>query len=150
MAHGAASHAGRRVRRPLQEQLHSCKEPFHWPLPPSTWFRYGTEMEPGTKLAALRRGMLEPLVLASIERRQRYAAEIATALREVNFPVQEGTLYPLLNKLRRDGLVEHEWQESTSGPPRKYLSLTDAGRTQLSAFRDYLGTLTDMITSIGS
>ncbi len=93
-------------------------------------------MDSDSKLAALRRGMLEPLVLASI-------------VREANFPVQEGTLYPLLNKLRRDGLVAHQWQESPSGPPRKYLSLTEAGRGQLAQFRSYWGVLTDIIETIG-
>ena len=102
-----------------------------------------------TKLAALRRGMLEPLVLAAIESTQRYAAEIVTALHDVGFPVQEGTLYPLLSRLRRDGLVEHEWQESSSGPPRKYFSLTEPGRTQLAEFRSYWGELTRMIDTIG-
>ena len=110
---------------------------------------YGTCMEEASKLAALRRGMLEPLVLASIEDRRRYAAEIVAALREAAFPVQEGTLYPLLNKLRRDGLVEHEWQESPSGPPRKYLSLSTAGRSQLAEFRGYWHTLTDLLDTIG-
>ncbi len=106
-------------------------------------------MDEDSKLAALRRGMLEPLVLASIEGRRRYAAEIVVALREAEFPVQEGTLYPLLNKLRRHGLVEHEWQESPSGPPRKYFSLTDGGRAQLAGFRDYWRTLTGMLETIG-
>lgn len=106
-------------------------------------------MDSDSKLAALRRGMLEPLVLASIEIQHRYAAEIVAALREANFPVQEGTLYPLLNKLRRDGLVAHQWQESPSGPPRKYLSLTEAGRGQLAQFRSYWGVLTDIIETIG-
>lgn len=106
-------------------------------------------MHNDSKLAALRRGMLEPLVLASIEFRRRYAAEIVVALREAGFPVQEGTLYPLLNKLRRDGLVEHEWQESSSGPPRKYLTLTDSGRAQLREFRSYWSALTGMIEAIG-
>ncbi len=106
-------------------------------------------MDSDSKLAALRRGMLEPLVLASIEIQHRYAAEIVAALREVNFPVQEGTLYPLLNKLRRDGLVAHQWQESPSGPPRKYLSLTEAGRAQLAQFRSYWGVLTGIIETIG-
>lgn len=110
---------------------------------------YSTSMDEASKLAALRRGMLEPLVLASIEDRRRYAAEIFAALRAVQFPIQEGTLYPLLNKLRRDGLVEHEWQESPSGPPRKYLSLTDDGRAQLAGFRDYWHTLTGMLETIG-
>lgn len=106
-------------------------------------------MDNDGKLVALRRGMLEPLVLASIEPQRRYAAEILAALREVNFPVQEGTLYPLLNKLRRDGLVEHEWQESPAGPPRKYLTLTVSGRAQLVEFRSYWGSLTRMIEAIG-
>lgn len=106
-------------------------------------------MEPDSKLAALRRGMLEPLVLACVEHRSRYAGEIATALRASGFPVQEATLYPLLNKLRREDLLTHEWQESSAGPPRKYLSLTDTGRMQLRDFRAYWASLTDMITTIG-
>lgn len=106
-------------------------------------------MESDSKLAALRRGMLEPLVLASIEHQQRYAGEIATALRNAGFPVQEATLYPLLNRLRREDLLTHEWQESSAGPPRKYLSLTDTGRAQLQAFRAHWDSLTDMIKTIG-
>ncbi|MGK9148233.1 PadR family transcriptional regulator [Plantibacter flavus] len=106
-------------------------------------------MEPDSKLVALRRGMLEPLVLASVEQQARYAGEIATALRDAGFPVQEATLYPLLNKLRREELLAHEWQESAAGPPRKYLSLTESGRAQLRDFRAYWASLTDMITTIG-
>lgn len=93
--------------------------------------------------------MLEPLVLATIEPGHRYAAEIVAALRDAGFPVQEGTLYPLLTKLRRDGLVEHEWRESSSGPPRKYFTLTDSGRSQLAEFRSYWAELTRMIETIG-
>lgn len=100
-------------------------------------------------LAALRRGLLQPLVLAAIESRQRYAAEIRAALEDAGFPAQEGTLYPLLSKLRRDGLVHHEWRESPSGPPRKYFSLTDAGRARLTEFREHWSQLTHVITTIG-
>ncbi|MEV0941935.1 PadR family transcriptional regulator [Micromonospora wenchangensis] len=106
-------------------------------------------MQADPMLVALRRGLLEPLVLAAVESRQRYAAEILAALREANFPVQEGTLYPLLSKLRRDGLVHHEWRESPSGPPRKYVLLTDAGRQRLAAFREHWNDLTRMIDSVG-
>ncbi|WP_240762478.1 PadR family transcriptional regulator [Micromonospora sp. HM134] len=88
-------------------------------------------------------------MLTAVESRQRYAAEILSALQEANFPAQEGTLYPLLSKLRRDGLVHHEWRESPLGPPRKYFSLTDAGRDQLAAFRDYWNELTRMINTMG-
>ncbi|GAA4703899.1 PadR family transcriptional regulator, regulatory protein PadR [Promicromonospora umidemergens] len=106
-------------------------------------------METTQKLAALRRGLLEPLALAAIEQRQLYAAEIVTAMRNVGFPVQEGTLYPLLSKLRRDGLLGHEWRESASGPPRKYYSLTESGSSQLAEFRSYWSDLTTMINTIG-
>ncbi|MEU8257292.1 PadR family transcriptional regulator [Micromonospora inaquosa] len=106
-------------------------------------------MQTDPKLVALRRGLLEPLVLAAVESQQRYAAEILAALQAAGFPAQEGTLYPLLSKLRRDGLVHHEWRESPSGPPRKYFSLTDAGRGQLAAFRDYWNELSHMINTIG-
>ncbi|MEU1606985.1 PadR family transcriptional regulator [Micromonospora matsumotoense] len=106
-------------------------------------------MQADPKLVALRRGLLEPLVLATVESRQRYAAEILAALQEAHFPAQEGTLYPLLSKLRRDGLVQHEWRESPSGPPRKYFSLTGAGTAQLAAFRGYWNELTHMINTIG-
>ncbi|MDG4780054.1 PadR family transcriptional regulator [Micromonospora sp. WMMD961] len=106
-------------------------------------------MQSDPKLVALRRGLLEPLVLAAVESEQRYAAEILAALQEAGFPAQEGTLYPLLSKLRRDGLVHHEWRESPSGPPRKYFSLTDTGSGQLAAFREYWTELTRMINTIG-
>lgn len=101
------------------------------------------------KLAAVRRGMLEPVVLASVEHDQRYAGEIADRLRAAGFPVQDGTLHPLLNRLRREGLVVHEWRESPTGPPRKYLTISDLGRAQLDEFRSYLLTLTTMLDDIG-
>ncbi|MFD2764377.1 PadR family transcriptional regulator [Micromonospora eburnea] len=100
-------------------------------------------------MAALRRGMLEPLVLASLEAAQRYPAEVVVVLRGAGFPVQEGTLYPLLAKLRREELVSHEWRESPTGPPRKYFNLTSAGEEQLAAFREYWTALTQMIERIG-
>lgn len=106
-------------------------------------------MDDDSSLAPLRRGLLDVLVLASVEHRAHYAAEILSAIRAVGFPVKEGTIYPLLNKLRRDGLVAHEWQESTAGPPRKYLILTEAGRKQLAEFRAYWRELTRMIDTIG-
>lgn len=102
-----------------------------------------------SKLAALRRGLLEPAVLAAVEDNQRYAAEISELLRNSGFPVQDGTLHPLLNRLRREGLVTHEWRESPTGPPRKYLAISESGRVQLGKFRSYLHELATMLDSIG-
>jgi len=112
-----------------------------------TVLQYGTCME--AKMAALRRGMLEPAVLAIVEHEQRYAAEIAQLLRASGFPIQDGTLHPLINRLRREGLVTHEWRESPAGPPRKYLTLSAAGREQLGEFRTYLHALATTLDSIG-
>ncbi len=106
-------------------------------------------MEIDAKMAGVRRGLLEPMVLASVESRERYAPEILAALQRVGFPAQEGTLYPLLSRLRREGLVEHEWRESPNGPPRKYFSLTDGGRDHLGEFREQWSKLTRMIDTIG-
>lgn len=78
--------------------------------------RHSTYVTEDPEFASLRQGLLELLTLAAVEYKARYAAEIVTALREVGYPVQEGTVYPLLNKLRRAGLIDHEWRESTLGP----------------------------------
>jgi len=85
----------------------------------------------------IRKGLLEFLVLLVISAKKVYAADILLALSTTEFKTQEGTLYPLLSKLRRDGLVDYEWQESESGPPRKYYSLTSKGMTHLSELRAY-------------
>lgn len=86
-------------------------------------------------LTQLRKGVLEYCVLAQLRTGPAYGLELATELgrHEVLF-TSEGTLYPLLSRLRRQGLVQTTWQESTSGPPRRYYELTDAGRSALSAF----------------
>ncbi|MBZ6226345.1 PadR family transcriptional regulator [Streptomyces olivaceus] len=102
-----------------------------------------------SKFTALRRGMLEPVVLAALEGESRYAGEIEQILRDATFPVQDGTLHPLLNRLRREGLLTHEWRKSPAGPPRKYHALSDEGRAQLAQFRDYFRHLSSLIESIG-
>lgn len=87
-------------------------------------------------LAQMRRGTLQYCVLALLAEQKRYAFDLVRTLAEADGMVtSEGTIYPLLGRLRRDGLVETEWQESPSGPPRRYYRLTDAGRAALEAFR---------------
>jgi PadR family transcriptional regulator PadR len=70
-------------------------------------------------------------------------------LRGTEFATQEGTLYPLLSKLRREGLVDYEWQESDAGPPRKYYALTARGRAQLAELYDYWKTLNATVGQLG-
>jgi PadR family transcriptional regulator PadR len=88
-----------------------------------------------TAISQLRRGVLEFCVLALLGDTERYGFEIVRALAEADGLVtSEGTLYPLLARLRRDGVVETTWRESPSGPPRRYYRLTPAGRAALTAF----------------
>jgi len=103
-----------------------------------------------TKLAALRKGLLEFLILGVVSEDKVYVADIIKRLSTTDFATQEGTLYPLLSKMRREGLLDYEWQESAVGPPRKYYRLTASGQAQLRAFRDYWASLTDLIEALGS
>jgi PadR family transcriptional regulator PadR len=87
-------------------------------------------------LAQMRRGTLQYCVLALLAREERYGFDLVRALAQMDGMVtSEGTIYPLLSRLRRDGLVESTWQESRAGPPRRYYRLTDAGRDSLEAFK---------------
>lgn len=83
------------------------------------------------KFSSIRKGMLEFLVLKIIAADAVYAADILKDLNATEFATQEGTLYPLLSKLRREELVDYEWKESEAGPPRKYYKLTPKGKEQL-------------------
>lgn len=78
-----------------------------------------------------------------------YVADILKKLEATEFSTGEGTLYPLLSRMRREGLVDYEWQESESGPPRKYYRLTDKGREQLTALNEYWNQLNITITTLG-
>ena len=86
--------------------------------------------------AQLRKGILEYCVLALLARRPRYGFELVRTLGAVDGLVtSEGTIYPLLSRLRKEGHVTTEWRESDEGPPRKYYGITDHGRAVLDSFR---------------
>ena len=90
---------------------------------------------PDSAISQLRRGVLEFCVLALMRDGERYGFELVRTLADAGGLVTtEGTLYPLLARLRRDGVVETTWRESTEGPPRRYYHLTPAGHDALDAF----------------
>jgi PadR family transcriptional regulator PadR len=91
-------------------------------------------VESSSWLAQARRGVIELCVLSLIAQRPHYGYQLSTALAELGKPLaaSEGTLYPLLRRLQREGLVEATWQESRDGPPRKYYHLSQAGQQLLS------------------
>lgn len=80
----------------------------------------------------MRKGMLEYCILLLLKRAPAYASDIIRQLQEAELLVVEGTLYPLLTRLKKDGLLSYEWQESTQGPPRKYYALTPDGEEFLT------------------
>src|SRR3982075_2696726 len=89
------------------------------------------------KFSAIRKGLLEFLILKIVASDKVYVADMLERLSGTEFKTQEGTLYPLLSKLRREGLVDYEWQESDAGPPRKYYELTAKGKSQLAELHAY-------------
>jgi PadR family transcriptional regulator PadR len=101
------------------------------------------------KFFSIRKGMLEFLVLKIISADHVYAADILKELNATDFATQEGTLYPLLSKLRREELVDYEWKESEAGPPRKYYKLTAKGREQLRDTLDYWQKLISTVKNLG-
>ena len=80
--------------------------------------------------AQLRKGSLELAVLATLWLAPRYGLEILTTLKEADLPLGEGTLYPILNRLREDGLLASDWRQEGTGNPRKYYALTEPGRAR--------------------
>ena len=86
--------------------------------------------------AQMRKGVLEMCVLAIIAQKEVYPSDILNALKEAKLIVVEGTLYPLLSRLKNAELLNYEWKESTSGPPRKYYTLTSEGESFLSGLSE--------------
>jgi PadR family transcriptional regulator PadR len=94
----------------------------------------------------MRRGTLQYCVLALLADEERYAFDLVRRLSDVDGMVtSEGTIYPLLSRLRRDGLVESVWRESSEGPPRRYYHLTDSGREALLGFAHEWGRFRDAV-----
>jgi PadR family transcriptional regulator, regulatory protein PadR len=87
-------------------------------------------------ITQMRKGAVEYCVLALLAGRERYGYELVQALSRVDgMLVTEGTIYPILGRLRREGLVQADWRESREGPPRKYYRLTPAGEVALDDFK---------------
>ena len=81
--------------------------------------------------AQLRKGILELCILSILEKKEAYPSEIIETLKDAKLIVVEGTLYPLLTRLKNSELLTYRWEESSSGPPRKYYSITKMGKTFL-------------------
>lgn len=98
--------------------------------------------------AQMRKGTLEFAILLIIARGNVYAGEILEKLKKADLLVVEGTLYPLLNRLKREELLDYTWQESPAGPPRKYYSLTKDGKKMIESLTDTWKSLSSSIHSL--
>src|SRR5580700_3195257 len=106
-------------------------------------------MSVNEKFSAIRKGLLEFLVLQIISVDKVYVADILKQLSATEFATQEGTLYPLLSKMRREGLLDYEWKESGAGPPRKYYELTVKGRDHLRETLEYWNQINSTVKKLG-
>ena len=106
-------------------------------------------MSVNEKFGPIRKGLLEFLILKIIAADKVYVAEMLKKLAATEFATQEGTLYPLLSRMRREGLLQYEWQESEAGPPRKYYELTAQGRAELDELNDYWKEINKTIQQLG-
>ena len=86
--------------------------------------------------AQMRKGLLELCVLSIIAEKEAYPSDIIKKLKEAKLIVVEGTLYPLLSRLKNSGLLSYNWKESKSGPPRKYYTITEEGEIFLGSLMD--------------
>ncbi|WP_297091576.1 PadR family transcriptional regulator [uncultured Draconibacterium sp.] len=98
--------------------------------------------------AQMRKGILEYCILLVCKNEPVYAVNIIGGLRDANLIVVEGTIYPLLTRLKNDGLLSYRWEESTQGPPRKYYELTEKGLVFLTDLEESWGELASAVRRI--
>ena len=96
----------------------------------------------------MRKGFMAVCVLKVCAKKTVYTSDIIRELREAKMVVVEGTIYPLLSRLQKDGLLSHEWQESEQGPPRKYYSITDFGAKVLVNISEEIEKLNKTINNL--
>ncbi len=99
-------------------------------------------------IAQMRKGVLEMCVVAAISSREAYASDILERLKNSHLIVVEGTLYPILTRLKNEGFLSYRWEESNSGPPRKYYSITPEGNAFLSELRSGWDDLVNAVSAL--
>jgi PadR family transcriptional regulator PadR len=98
--------------------------------------------------AQMRKGVLELCILSIMKNHEAYASDIIMQMKEAHLIVVEGTLYPLLTRLKNEGLLDYRWEESKSGPPRKYYRITEVGQQTLDELSQSWEELTESVKKI--
>ena len=96
----------------------------------------------------MRKGFITYCVLKVCSKKPVYTSDIIKELRDAKLVVVEGTIYPLLSRLQKDGLLSHEWQESEQGPPRKYYKITECGEGVMKAVKEDIQNLNNTIKKL--
>ena len=109
------------------------------------YFSYLCDMKLENTKAQMRKGVLEMCILSIIAEEEVYPSDIITKLKASELIVKEGTLYPLLTRLKNAGLLHYTWKESTGGPPRKYFHVTPEGQEFLNSL---IGTWTQLVHAV--
>ena len=112
------------------------------------WQQKGDKMNAENVKSQMRKGILEYCILLLLKKEQAYTSDIIQKLQEAKLIVVEGTLYPLLTRLKNSGLLSSQWVESTQGPPRKYYQLTEKGAEFLGELETSWEELTNTIMHI--
>lgn len=105
-------------------------------------------INPENTKAQMRKGILEYCILTVLSKKEAYPSDIIEELKKAKLIVVEGTLYPLLTRLKNDGLLQYNWVESTSGPPRKYYALTTDGISFLTELKNTWDELQNAVKQI--
>lgn len=100
--------------------------------------------------AQMRKGILEYCVLILLSKQKAYPSDILKCLSQTNLIVVEGTIYTLLNRLRREGKLDYEWQESPKGPPRKYFFITPKGMEVLLYMNEAWGEINNTVNYVSN
>jgi len=98
--------------------------------------------------AQMRKGILEFCILSLIDRKEMYVSDLIDELKKGKLDVVEGTLYPLLTRLKNGEFLAYRWEESTGGPPRKYYQITEKGKLFLAELLNTWKELTDSVNQI--
>lgn len=98
----------------------------------------------------MRKGMLDYCILLCLNRKEAYTVELLSRLKQADLNVVEGTLYPLLSRMKNSGLLDYHWQESTEGPPRKYYNITPEGQQLLTELEKEWNAITTSVSAISS
>ncbi len=98
--------------------------------------------------AQMRKGVLEYCILSLLQNDDAYTSEILSQLKDAKLIVVEGTIYPLLTRLKNAGLLSYRWEESTSGPPRKYYALTETGKLFLKELNTTWNDLVEAVSLV--